>query len=80
MQICISKALVLLFQSFGINLGNDVCGSDKDKEIFTIEISRENDKNILQVVPIVHPMVTVKNGFYKTKSLKNLFQKRKLAT
>ena len=72
--------MVLLFQSFGINLGNDVCGSDKDKEIHSIEISRENDKNIIQVVTMGHPMVTVKNGFYKTKSLKNLFQKRKLAT
>ena len=30
-----------------LNLRNDLCVSDKDKEILTIEISRENDKNIL---------------------------------
>ena len=29
------------------NLRNDLCVSDKDQEILTIEISRENDKNIL---------------------------------
>ena len=29
------------------NLRNDVCVSDKDKEILTFEISSEKDKNIV---------------------------------
>ena len=40
MQIYIHKSLTC-------NLRSDLCLCDKDKEILTIQISRENDKNIL---------------------------------
>ena len=39
--------LIYIQKSLTCNLRNDLCVSDKDKEIFTIEISREIDKNIL---------------------------------
>ena len=39
--------LIYIHKSLTCNLRNDLCVSDKDKEILTIEISRENDKNIL---------------------------------
>ena len=39
--------LIYIHKSLKCNLCNDLCVSDKDKEILTIEISRENDKNIL---------------------------------
>ena len=39
--------LIYIHKSLKCNLHNDLCVSDKDKEILTIEISRENDKNIL---------------------------------
>ena len=39
--------LIYILKSLTCNLRNDLCVSDKDKEILTIEISRENDKNIL---------------------------------
>ena len=39
--------LIYIHKSLAYNLRNDLCVSDKDKEILTIEISRENDKNIL---------------------------------
>ena len=34
-------------KSLACNLRNHLCVSDKDKEILTIQISKENDKNIL---------------------------------
>ena len=39
--------LIYIHKSLAYNLRKDLCVSDKDKEILTIEISRENDKNIL---------------------------------
>ena len=39
--------LIYIHKRLKYNLRNDLCVSDKDKEILTIEISRENDKNIL---------------------------------
>ena len=45
--------VIYIHKSLACNLGNDLCVSDKeignflDKEILTIGISRENDKNIL---------------------------------
>ena len=39
--------LIYIHKSLAYNLRNDLCVSDKDKEILTIEISRKNDKNIL---------------------------------
>ena len=39
--------LIYIHKSLTCNLRNDLCVSDKDKEILTIEISKENDKNIL---------------------------------
>ena len=39
--------LIYIHKRLNCNLRNDLCVSDKDKEILTIEISRENDKNIL---------------------------------
>ena len=39
--------LIYIHKRLKCNLRNDLCVSDKDKEILTIEISRENDKNIL---------------------------------
>ena len=38
---------IYIHKRLNCNLRNDLCVSDKDKEILTIEISRENDKNIL---------------------------------
>ena len=38
--------LIYIHKSLTCNLRNDLCISDKDKEILAIEISRENDKNI----------------------------------
>ena len=42
-----SGGLIYIHKSLKCNLRNDLCVSDKDKEILNIEISRENDKNIL---------------------------------
>ena len=42
-----SGVLIYIHKRLKCNLRNDLCVSDKDKEILTIEISRENDKNIL---------------------------------
>ena len=39
--------LIYIHKSLACNLRNDLCVPNKDKEIVTIEISRENDKNIL---------------------------------
>ena len=39
--------LIYIHKRLNCNLRNDLCVSDKDKEILTIEFSRENDKNIL---------------------------------
>ena len=39
--------LIYIRKSLAYNLCNDMCVSDKDKDILTIEISRKNDKNIL---------------------------------
>ena len=39
--------LIYLHKSLKCNLRNDLCVFDKDKEILAIEISKENDKNIL---------------------------------
>ena len=39
--------LIYIHKCLKCNLRNDLCVSDKDKEILTIEVSRENDKNIL---------------------------------
>ena len=39
--------LIYIQKSLTCNLCNDFCVSDIDKEILTIEFSRENDKNIL---------------------------------
>ena len=41
--------LIYIHKSLKCNLRNDLCVSDKDKEILTIKISRENDKNILLI-------------------------------
>ena len=38
--------LIYIHKSLKCNLRNDLRVSDKDKEILTIEISKENDKNI----------------------------------
>ena len=42
-----SGVLIYIHKHLNCNLRNDLCVSDKDKEILTIETSRENDKNIL---------------------------------
>ena len=39
--------LIYIHKRLKCNLRNDLCVSDKDKEILTIEVSRENDKNTL---------------------------------
>ena len=39
--------LLYIHKRLKCNLRNDLCVSDKDKELLTIEISRENDTNIL---------------------------------
>ena len=39
--------LIYIHKSLKCNLRNDLCVSDKDNKILTIEISRENDENIL---------------------------------
>ena len=38
--------LIYIYKSLACNLPNDLCISGKDKEILTIEISRESDENI----------------------------------
>ena len=43
---CGSGVLIYIHISLKCNLRNDLYVSDKDKEVLTIEISRENDKNI----------------------------------
>ena len=43
---CKGGVLIYIQISLTCNLRNDLCASDKDKEILTIEISRENDKSI----------------------------------
>ena len=48
--------LIYIHKSLEYNLHNDLCVSDKDKEILTIEISR----NFSYVIAIGHPVVTVK--------------------
>ena len=42
-----SGVLICIHKSLTCNLRNDLCVSDKDMEILTTEISRENDKDIL---------------------------------
>ena len=44
---CGGVVLFCIHKSQAYNLRNDLCVSDKDKEILTIEISKENDENIL---------------------------------
>ena len=39
--------LIYIHTSLKCHVRNDLCVSDKDKDILTIEISRENDRNIL---------------------------------
>ena len=39
--------LIYIYKNMKCNLRNDVCVSDKDKEILTFEISSESDKNIV---------------------------------
>ena len=41
------EVLIYIHKSLICNLLNDLCVSDKDKEILTIEISKGNAKNIL---------------------------------
>ena len=40
--------LIYIHKSLTCNLRNDLCVSDKDKEILTIEISKENVENVLR--------------------------------
>ena len=42
-----SGVLIYIHKSLTCNLRHDLCVSDKDKEIVTIQISKENDKNII---------------------------------
>ena len=54
--------LIYIHKSLTCNLLDDLCLSDNDKKILTIEITKENDTNILLlVVAIGHPIVSVKN-------------------
>ena len=39
--------LIYIHKSLTCNLSHDLCVSDKDKEIVSIQISGENDKNII---------------------------------
>ena len=39
--------LIYIYKRLKCNLHNDLCVSDKDKEILTIEVARKNYKNIL---------------------------------
>ena len=41
------SVLIYIHKNLTCNLRNDLCVSGKDKGILTIDISRENDKNIL---------------------------------
>ena len=43
--------LIYIHKSLTCNLRNDLCVSDKDKEILTIEISKENVGNVLRMSP-----------------------------
>ena len=59
---CCGGALIYIHKSLTCNLLNDLCLSENDEEILTIEITRENDTNILLlVVAIGHPIMSVKN-------------------
>ena len=72
-----SGVLIYIHKSLKCNLRNDLCVSDKDKEILTIEISRENDKNILLSCCYRPPNGESENlsGFLENKIRKIYFTK-----
>ena len=72
MLICIHKSLTC-------NLRNDVCVSNKDKEILTIEISREYNKNILLSCSYRPPNGDSENlsGFFQNKIIEKSFSEKK---
>ena len=74
--------LIYIHKSLKCNLRNDLCVSDKDKEILTIEISRENDKNILLSCCYRPPSGDSENlsGLLQNEIIEKSLQKRKLAT
>ena len=63
--------LIYIQKCLTCNLRNDFCVSDKDREVLTIKISRENDKNILLSCWYRPPNGSTKNlnGFLQNKIL-----------
>ena len=74
--------LIYIHKRLTCNLLNDLCVSDKDKEILTIEISRENYKNILLSCCYRPPNGDSENlsGFLQNKIIETSVSEKKLAT
>ena len=74
--------LIYTHKSLKCNLRNDLCVSDKDKEILTIQVSRENDKNILLICCYRPPNGDSQNlsTFLQNNIIEKSLSEKKLAT
>ena len=73
--------LIYIHKNLTCNLRNDLCVSDRDKEILTIEISRGNDKNILLSCCYRPPNGDSENlsGFSQNKIIEKSVSEKKIS-
>ena len=72
---------IYIHRSLTYKLRNDLCVFDKDKEILAIEISRENDKNIL-LSPCFRPPTGDSehlSGFLQNKIIEKSVSEKKIS-
>ena len=75
------RVLIYIHKSLAYNLRNDLYVSDKQKEILTIEISRENDKNILLSCYYMPPCGDSENlcAFLQNKIIEKSVSEKKMS-
>ena len=73
--------LIYIHKSLACDLCNDLCVSDKDREILTTDISRENDKNIILSCCYRPPSGDSENlsAFLQTKIIEKSVSEKKLS-
>ena len=73
--------LILIHKNRKCNLCNDLCVSDKDKEILTIEMLREKDRNFLLSCCYRPPNVDSEklSPFLQNKTIERSFSQKKIS-
>ena len=71
--------LIYIHKCMACNLHNDLCVSDKDKEILTFEISSENDKNIVLSYCYRPPNGESLSGFLQNKTIEKYISEKNIS-